>query len=122
MLSYTEQLQSDDVHARNPEPGDYWSDHLVGVCVVLAVKRNEVTLCKTKKDIGRDYWTWDLQQQSTMSKEEFREWLSYGPTSNGYWATCQPGYMLWASDKVKELTLWERIKRRMWRVVAWFRR
>jgi hypothetical protein len=89
-------------HATNPEPGDYWSDHLVGVCVVLAVYLGNVVICRTKKDIDADHWTWDLTKLDTFRISEFNRWLSYSEIP-GYWGEVTPRGHLWAVKEAEEL-------------------
>lgn len=81
----------DEKHANNPEPGDYWQDHMVGVCVVIAVDDMTVRTCRKKLDCDGG-WTFDYNHQYLETREEFRKWLSYGSIA-GYWASVTPGYL-----------------------------
>ena len=71
-------------HATNPKPGDYWSDRLSPVCVVLATYLGQVAFCKATKEVDKDHWTWDLTNIESKTKSEFNKWLSYGSIP-GYW-------------------------------------
>lgn len=89
-------FNSDELQAKNerhlaaPEVGDYWEDHLVGVCVVLAVNGEEITVCRKKKDVDMAHWAWDLAATETLDREAFAAWLRY-TSIPGTWATVHPG-------------------------------
>jgi hypothetical protein len=84
--------------ARNPEPGDYWQEMLMPICVVLAVTGDKVDLCKTiKQTRGGTAWTWDLAQRQEMTRAEFDEWLSYD-SIDGYWADVSPQAHEWVTE------------------------
>lgn len=70
----------------NPRPGDYWEDHLTPAVVVLAVTPRTVVVCRERKDVSPNRWTWDLSKAQTMSRHEFARWLEYD-TRPGTWAT-----------------------------------
>jgi hypothetical protein len=88
-------------HAKNPQPGDYWVEMFCGVCVVLSVSGRYVTLCKTKKDVDRDYWTWDLDQAEIMTRDQFNDWLHYEcpELAHKTWCDCSPRAHLWAVEE-----------------------
>jgi hypothetical protein len=74
---HEEQMRANLAHRENPEVGDYWSECLIPICVVLFVSKNHITLCKKRKDVGPKHWTWDLEHIQTLSLDEFRQWISY---------------------------------------------
>lgn len=94
----TRRDKRDKEHAKNPQPGDYWHEMYVPVCVVLAVAAGVVIYCEKARDVGDDKWTWDLRSRSTKTLEEFDRWLAYGSIA-GYWASVEPEAHKWASDK-----------------------
>lgn len=87
-MNYAEFQKRSLQHAETPEPGDYWTEMLCPVCVVVDVYGNNVIICKTKKNIDVDHWTWDLTKLEMMPKEKFRQWISYGDSGSGTWADC----------------------------------
>ena len=89
--------ETDELHAHYPEPGDYWSDHGSGVCVVLRVDEHNVWYCTTKLT-DKDGWTWDLSVIDNNSRSGFTKWLAYG-TIPGFWATVSPNRMMWAAEE-----------------------
>ena len=46
------------------------------VAVILGVSGDYLTICKTTYQHG-DGWTWDLDKLESMSKQEFKDWISY---------------------------------------------
>lgn len=62
-----------------PQPGDYW--HVYSpVLVVIAVTDDNVMICEKRKNVGRlqdGFWTWDISQLTTLTKDEFVKKLSY---------------------------------------------
>ncbi len=87
----------DKKHAENPEPGDYWNECLSGTCVILAVEGDQVTLCKKRKQVGPDHWTWDFSEIKTLSKTEFKRWISYD-SIDGFWISVMPAKHEWAVE------------------------
>ena len=87
------QKQLNELHAKNPEKGDYWSEFFIPVCVVLGRVAGAVVICKDKIDIGTNCWNWDWTKIKVMSKTEFKDWLSY-KSIPGYWADVSPQHML----------------------------
>lgn len=87
--------QMNEKHINDPMPGDYWHEMFTGICVVLAVDENNVTICRKKKDVDRDHWTWDLSEKEVMTRLDFKTWLSYG-TIPGTWADVSRKRHKWA--------------------------
>ena len=61
----------------NPKPGDYWSEMLAGICIVLEVTDNFIYICNKKLEVDDDHWTFDLTHITQLTKEQFIEYLSY---------------------------------------------
>ena len=89
-------------HARNPLPGDYWSDHLCPVCVVITTFANLVVICKTRKPVDSEHWTWDLTKLDTMKRHEFTRFLGNKHIS-GYWAEVSPQRHMWVVKALEEM-------------------
>jgi len=78
-----------ELHATSPEIGDYWHEMCNPVCAVVGVVDEGVIICKKKKDVGVNSWTFDTKVLEFMSFYNFRTWLSYG-SIEGYWADVIP--------------------------------
>jgi hypothetical protein len=81
----------DDAHAINPQPGDYWTERLFAVCVVLEATETHVTICREKREQYGGLWSWNSGVTTTMTREEFNTWLRYGgdgQSANKTWANC----------------------------------
>lgn len=87
-----------DHHAKNPKPGDYWEEHFVAVCVVLAVDKFNVTYCQKKKEVSASEWTWDLTEYIVDTREKFVFMLQYG-SNEKYWADVHPLSHLWVVEE-----------------------
>lgn len=90
-------------HVIDPQRGDYWNEMLVGTCVVLSRVGDRVIVCKIKKPVDNNHWTWDLDQIEMMKIEQFKDWLTYDSISNKTWANVCPNHHLdfveqWESD------------------------
>jgi hypothetical protein len=91
----------DDAHARDPKAGDYWSEFLCPIAVVLAVTDEVVTICREKQEFPGNLWSWQLQTTQTMTRQEFNAWLRYGghsPVADKTWANCHPNAHQWARE------------------------
>ncbi len=102
ILNRKKQKQLNDIHAKHPEPGDYWNEMLCGVCVVLEVRDNAVTIIRTKQHFPDETWSWDFNKVEYIPREEFKEWLEYD-TIEGHWADVFPKQHQWAVDYFKEM-------------------
>lgn len=88
-------------HADDPQPGDYWHEMFCGICVVLEAGLFSVTVCKTKKDVDADSWTWDLTKTHTMKRRDFSAWLRYDTIPDKTWAIVEPEAHKWAVEERK---------------------
>jgi hypothetical protein len=84
----------------DPQPGDYWSDMLSPVLVVIEVTQGFVIFCEKTKETDPDHWTWDLTQKSVLTIEEFRDKLCYKSKDllDKPWAECWPKAHLWVLE------------------------
>ena len=94
-------------HATNPQPGDYWSEMIIPICVVIATMGNLVIYCSTKKDSedGKGQ-TWDLEKLQSKTRDEFKKWVCYGSEAMSHktWCDVRPNEMMWAVEKASQLT------------------
>jgi hypothetical protein len=98
-----DRLTLDKQHSLYPEPGDYWAERLFnGVLVVLRVTNTEIIICKERKDVGRDYWTWNLNRVRTVSREYFTNYVRYNVVSERCWCSVQPKAHMWAVENFEE--------------------
>lgn len=96
--SYFDRMKEDNTkHVADPQPGDYWHEMFVPYVVVLAVDGDNLTVCRKRKDVDKDHWTWDLTQTSSMTKQELRELVTYG-TIPGFVADVVPQSHMWAVE------------------------
>lgn len=100
----TERHELNNKHKLNPEPGDAWFERLfTGICVVIGTVGTMVILCKTKKDVGGNQWTWDLDKLEMKSKDDFSAYVSYSSASmkDLTWCDVQPGAHMWVVEQLK---------------------
>lgn len=94
----------DEKHAANPEVGDYWHECLCGIVVVVARLANTVIYCKTKKDVGDDSWTWDLEKLEVCPVDEFYKVVSYSSgRPDHFFCSVMPRAHGWVADALKEM-------------------
>jgi hypothetical protein len=88
-------------HSADPQPGDYWSEMLCPMLVVVGTFMGHVAVIKKRiyDDGGR--WTWDLSAVELMKKDEFAKWPRYS-SIDGFWADVSPGAHTWVVDALKE--------------------
>jgi hypothetical protein len=89
----------------DPQPGDYWSDMLSPVLVVVAVAHGFVIFCEKTKETDRDHWTWELKELKTLPLAEFQKKLTYEHSAGlkGIpWAECWPKSHLWVLEALSE--------------------
>ena len=92
---------NESYHARNPQPGDYWHEKWIPVCVILEATDDEVIICRSIKSKGIDYIDWDFDKCEVHKKESFHRWLKY-PTVEDYWPTVEPLFHCYDVDRWKE--------------------
>ena len=79
-----EQQKLNIERVQNPQPGDYWEEMLIGICVVLEVTRDYVIIC-SKKFETETFWVFDFNHLKKLSRKDFIKFLSY-ETIEGTWA------------------------------------
>lgn len=95
---FAAQWELDKSHALNPRIGDYWQEMLTPICVVVGRPSTDtVLICKGKRAVGADSWTWDLSKLEKMSITDFSEFLHYkSPEMKGkFWCHCLPEKHTW---------------------------
>lgn len=78
-------------HCECPAVGDYWEDLFCPVALVVEVSDFSVSLLRKRVPVDAGHWTFDTDKVETMSRTEFRRWLSYGRTP-GTWANVHPNW------------------------------
>ena len=77
-------------HAHFPEPGDYWSDHLMPVLVVLEIAGPTVVFCQTINRSVPEELSWNLDVIHDWPLKEFTSFLEYSTIPGKFWATVSP--------------------------------
>jgi hypothetical protein len=76
-------------HRWSPEPGDMWDERCMYVAIVLDVRDSWVTICRDRKTVDEDHWTWDLDKVKTITIEQFASiFLYHGHEVNMVGANC----------------------------------
>ena len=86
-LTSLEQQAMNEECLQNPQPGDYWEEHLTPVCVVVSVGKDSVTICEKHKPNGVN-WAFDCLR--SLSKDTFKKMLQYSNTNTKTWADVHP--------------------------------
>lgn len=95
-------MKSESVEkANDPRPGDYWSDCLTPVCVVVERFGNNVVICKTTMEVDDDHWTWDLTKLEILTVDEFKQSLTY-ETNDRLWAECSANHS-WVTEQARQM-------------------
>lgn len=93
-MSYDHEAQAalNAKHVQNPQAGDYWEDHMVGVLQVVTVTHGMVIFFDKKKEVDAGHWTWDMSKPSALTIAEFAKRLCYSHPSanNRTWAAVHP--------------------------------
>lgn len=77
-------------HCADPQAGDYWHEMFCPYLVVLHRIGNHVIVYQSRKDAGKDRWTWDTEQPEMMSLDELRKRVTYR-SIQGFVADVAPG-------------------------------
>lgn len=91
---------TNELHASNPEVGDYWHETLSGIMVVLNVKDDRVVVCdgKVYEDDG---WYWDYSKIKTYTREEFARKVRIDDSIDEFWCDVMPRRMPNCRDEAK---------------------
>lgn len=73
-----------EIAAKDPQPGDYWSEMFCPVCLVVGRKENKVFIYENYKPIDKGYWSWDTEKVSEYDIKDFQSKISH-ETIDGYW-------------------------------------
>lgn len=99
-----EQKAINEEHISKPKPGDFWNEMYFPICVVIANIGKNVMICKTRKNVGKNKWTWDLEKLDILNLREFKEWLSYKSDKIlGYWCDCNPEAHKWVVEALNKI-------------------
>lgn len=88
-------------HRDNPIPGDVWEEIFNLILVVVHVDNEVVVICKSKSDIDKDSWTWDLSKLDTLSRTDFSKYVTYSSMANKTWCNVLPSRHAWVIDELK---------------------
>jgi hypothetical protein len=87
-------------HSADPQPGDYWSEMLCPMMVVVGTFCGHVAVIKKTISAGADRWTWDLSAVEIMKRDEFSKWPRY-ESIDGFWADVDPGRHIWVTQALE---------------------
>lgn len=91
-MNWQEQIELNTKHSKDPQPGDYWEDHLVGVLQVVTVTHGMVIFFDQKIQDERG-WNWDMAKPRALTVPEFTKFLQYTHQPAGSektWACVHP--------------------------------
>ena len=66
-----------EIAAKDPQPGDYWSEMFCPVCLVVGRKENKVFIYENYKPIDKGYWSWDTEKVSEYDIKDFQSKISH---------------------------------------------
>lgn len=69
----------------NPLPGDYWQEMFNPYFLVLRVKGDDIVIVDKRKDVGKDYWAWDLDKCKVVDRAYISRKVRYS-TIDGFCA------------------------------------
>lgn len=72
---------------QDPQPGDYWKEHLKPICVVVSVGEDSVAICEKHKPDGI-HWAFNCLR--SLPKDMFKKMLQYGSDNTKTWADVHP--------------------------------
>jgi hypothetical protein len=86
------QVALNQKHLQDPQPGDYWEDHMVGALQVVTVTHSIVVFFDEKKSVDDMSWAWDMTKPKALPIADFAKRLRYkSPTmDNKTWADVHP--------------------------------
>lgn len=62
----------------NPQPGDYWQEMFNPYFLVLRVIGDNIVIVDKRKDVGKDYWVWDLDECKVVDRAYISRKVKYG--------------------------------------------
>jgi hypothetical protein len=91
-MNWDEQVALDIKHSKDPQPGDYWEDHMCGVLQVVAVAAGMVIFFDKQKAVDANHWQWDTTKPSALTVADFTKRLQYKSANMGEktWANVHP--------------------------------
>ena len=84
-MDWEEQQKLNNDRANNPQVGDVWIEMLAPVFKVIQVDETTVVVQKPRYLEDGKHWTWENGEIRSMTREEFKCYLSYDRVP-GYWA------------------------------------
>ena len=104
-VNWTKQTALDDKHCNSPRPGDYWSEMLAPILVVIAVRGERVRICRKIKPVDSDSWTWDLEKSEVMSCSELSGHVHYDTMPDKCWCQVSPRAHKWVIEAYAEVAV-----------------
>ena len=91
-MNWDEQVALDIKHSKDPQPGDYWEDHMCGVLIVVAVSHGMVIFFDERIDVPPDHWQFDESKPKALTVADFTKRLQYKSEGMGEktWANVHP--------------------------------
>ena len=80
-------------HRQLPEVGDYWHEMLTPILVVVAALPRHVVVCREKKSVSAERWTWALDKLEIFSRPDFSKYLTYKTMPDKTWCDVLPRHM-----------------------------
>jgi len=89
-MSYDHEAQIllNQKHAVNPEKGDFWSEHCMGVLQVLDVV-GDVVVFFDEKIQEENTWSWDVSLPKVLTKKQFAEYVRYKSDTMNHLCWCE---------------------------------
>lgn len=69
----------------NPQPGDYWQEMFNPYFLVLRVIGDNIVIVDKRKDVGKDYWAWDIDAWKVVDRAYISSKVRYS-TIDGFCA------------------------------------
>ena len=102
-IDWDAQQRLDLEHCESPAEADYWEEMFCPVALVVEVSDFSVSFLRKTVPVNDWHWTFDTTKVETMSRVDFKKWLSYGRIP-GTWANVHPNWKHARTfiDKAKE--------------------
>ncbi|MBF8746878.1 hypothetical protein [Pseudomonas monteilii] len=81
--------QVNELHLRDPKPGDFWHEHFCPYHIVLAVTPVGVVIADKTRPDGDSHYTFDLESAREITHEEHAKAVRYS-SGNGFAADVVP--------------------------------
>lgn len=82
-------LETNEKHSKDPQPGDYWHEMFSPMAVVLDVQGDTVVFCRHTVDLGK-CWRWNHKLSERLPKSEFANLFRYKTMPHKFHADVVP--------------------------------